>query len=141
MHKILSRKFFIISMCLIFLISLGYIYALYSILNPQTQKENLISSQPVTSEPVSLTLTVTNPNDNSLVFNDDLLISGKASLGSVVIISSEDNDTVVNPKQDGIFSLTYKLNLGINQIIISSVDETGNIKQEQRMIYYSKEKI
>ncbi|MDO8570545.1 MAG: hypothetical protein Q7R97_03090 [Candidatus Daviesbacteria bacterium] len=141
MHKILSRKFFIISMCLIFLIGLGYIFALYSILNPPVPKENLITSQPVTREPVSLTLTVTNPNDNSLVFNEDLLISGKASLGSIVIISSEDDDTIVNPKQDGTFSLTYKLNQGVNKLTIASIDESGNIKQENRMIYYSKEKI
>lgn len=141
MKKVLSQKAFSISMCLIFLISLGLIIGLYYILYPQVPKENLISSIPVTSEPVSLTLTVTNPNDNSLIFNEDLLISGRASNSSVIIITSEEEDLVIYPKKDGSFSLTYKLTPGINDLTIGAFDETGNNKQEKRTIYFSKEKI
>ncbi len=141
MHKIISQKIFIISMCLIFLTGLGYIVALYYILNPQTTKENLVTSLPVTKEPVSLTLIINSPNGNSLVFDEDILISGKASENNIVIITSDDNDLVLNPKKDGTFSLSYKLSPGINNLTISSFDETGNNKQEQRMVYFSKEKI
>lgn len=141
MHKILSRKLFIISMCLILIIGLGYIFGLYFLLNPQIPKENLITSLPVTKEPVSLTLVVNSPNDNSLVFSEDILISGKASENNIVIITSDNNDLILNPKKDGTFSLTYKLSPGTNNLLISSFDENGNNKQEQRMVYYSKEKI
>ena len=95
----------------------------------------------MTREPVSLTFTITNPNDNSLVFEEDLLISGKASESSVVIISSEEDDLVLNPKSNGTFSLTYKLTPGINQLTIGAFDENGNNKKEQRTIYFSKEKM
>ena len=141
MNKTLSQRFFIISMCLIFSISLGYLVTIYFILNPQTPKENLITSLPVTKEPVSLSLTVSSPNDNSLVFNENILISGKASSGSVVILSSEDDDVVITSSKDGNFSLTYKLSPGTNDFTIGAFDATGNNKKEERTVYYSKDKI
>ncbi|MDO8639089.1 MAG: hypothetical protein Q7R43_05940 [Candidatus Daviesbacteria bacterium] len=141
MHKILSQKLFIISMCLIFIIGLGYIFALYFILNPQVPKENLITSQPVTHEPVSSSLDITSPNDNLLVFNEDLLIYGNTSLGNIIIISSDTTDSAIYPNSDGNFSLTYKLTPGINDLTINAFDKMGNNKKEERMVYFSKEKI
>ena len=50
---------------------------------------------PVTKEPTTLTLELFSPDDNSLVFQPDLVISGKTSTQSAVLISSEDSDVVI----------------------------------------------
>jgi hypothetical protein len=109
-------------------------------LGPKTLS-HLSKDGPVTSEPVSFSLNLSSPDDNLLVFSSDLLISGQAAPGAAVIISFEGEDLVVEPSKTGEFSLTAKLDEGINQFTVSAFDNNGNSKSENRTVYYSKEKI
>lgn len=100
-----------------------------------------VSITPVTKEPVSLTLSLSSPDDNFLTFDQDLLIQGKTSSSAVIILSSNNKDYVLEPSSKGNFSLTLKLENGVNQLLVKVFDNQGNSKSEERTVYYSSEKI
>ncbi len=95
---------------------------------------------PVSTTPVSFTLSVTSPENNALVFDPTILVQGKTSPNSTVIISNQ-NDLPLTANQNGDFSTTIKLQAGINQLTIGAVDEMGNTKSETRTVYYTKTKL
>lgn len=149
MFKLLSLKFLLIVIFLIALIGLGITLAypgifdtkLTEILKFKPVSSPLLSSNPVSSEPVSLTLNLSHPEDNNLVFDEDLLIEGKSSKDTLVLISLEDRDQIIETDTEGNFSQTVKLIEGVNHLSVSAFDQLGNLKSEERTIYYSKEKI
>lgn len=97
--------------------------------------------QPVTSTPVSFTLTVSSPEDNALVFDPTILIQGKTSPGSTIIISGQTEDLPLPVGDNGNFSTTIKLQNGVNRLTIASFDAAGNTKSETRTIFYTKTKL
>lgn len=108
---------------------------------PKTEQSSLISSTPVTSEPVSLSLNINNPDNNLLVFESDLLISGKTSPNTTLVLSLDKEDWVGNIDNLGNFSDTAKLKEGVNHLVVTVFDSQGNSKSESRTIYFSKEKL
>lgn len=114
--------------------------ALYFFLNNTPKSAPVLSQGPVTSEPVSLTLALTNPDDNILVFSSDLLIQGTTSPNSTVLISSDD-DQIIQADSKGNFSSSIKVSEGVNQLEVTAFDNQGNSKSEVRTVYYSTEKI
>lgn len=141
MTKQLPLRIFILSMIFVFLLALVYIAGLYFILNPAIKNNTLIKSTPVTSPPVSLTFNLSNPDDNLLVFDADLLIQGKTSPNAIVLLSSNENDKILEINNQGEFSTTLKLESGVNNLIISTFDNSGSSKTEKRTVFYSEEKI
>ena len=119
----------------------GYFADQYFFKGKNPQNQTSLSIQPVTSEPVSLTLDLSSPNDNLLVFDPDLLIQGATTPGAIVITSINNNNYVLDINSKGEFSSTIKLTEGVNQIMLSAFDSVGNGKTESRTIYYSKEKL
>ncbi len=116
------------------------IYYFYNQINSQSTT-SLQNFSPVTQEPVSLTLNLSSPDDNSLVFSEDLLIQGKASPKTVVILSTNTQDYLLEPNKQGDFSITVKLQEGLNLLSVNAFDNLGNNKSENKTIYYSEEKI
>lgn len=143
MNKHLSPTAFTLSMFFLLLLGLGFLAGLYLFLNPNklATPADLISTGPVTSEPVSLTLNLSSPNDNILVFDPHILVQGKTIPKAIVILSSNSDDETLNVDNDGNFSTTIKLKEGVNEIDVASFDNLGNSKEEKRMIYYSPEKV
>lgn len=142
MFKNLGTKFFILSMLTILIFGIASIVFLYFLLNPRQNPVAFLDNyQPVTSLPVSLNLDISSPDDNLLLFDGDLLISGKTVPGALVLITTNDQNLLFNAASDGYFSKTIKLQSGVNQFTISSFDNLGNYKTEFRTIYYSEEKL
>lgn len=141
MGKKLSTKTFLLSMVVVFLLGLGSIVGVYLIVNPKNNNNPLISEGPVTSEPVSLILNLTSPDDNTLVFDSDLLIQGQVSKGSFVLLSLNEEDQILDTSDKGDLSKTIKLEDGVNKIMVTVFDNLGNSKTEKRTVFYSTEKI
>lgn len=153
----LMHRGFILTAFLIFFFGLIVIFILYLFTNPkalenfsfgqifnkfsQTNQSSLVTSSPVTTEPVSISLNLSSPDDNILVFESSILISGKTSPNATVILSLDEEDRIIEAKASGNFSDTVKLKEGVNNLIISTFDNQGNGKSESRTIYYSKEKL
>jgi hypothetical protein len=96
---------------------------------------------PITSEPASLTLEVSSPDDDTLSFDPSIVISGKTAPSSSVLISSFSHDTAIEAKNDGSFSTLLDLAEGVNDIKIYVFDKNGDQREISRSVFYSKEKI
>lgn len=143
MSKLLSTKTFIISQSLILVISLIFLGLLHYLVNIQYQENQVFSLKrgPVTRPPATLTLEVSSPDENSLVFEPQILISGKTLPNLQVIISSEYEDIITQVKPDGRFSADFPLKEGVNNIEVVVFDRDGEQKFLKRLVFYSKEKI
>lgn len=140
-NGVTSTRFFIISMSGILIIGLLLLGGLYVLLNQETLKRQEVGINPVTSEPVSLTLNLSSPDENLLVFEPDILIQGQTTPNSTVLLNTEDKDIMIDTTPNGNFSLTLKLKQGLNNLNLTVFDPQGNSKNESRTIYYSQEKI
>lgn len=103
---------------------------------PQKEQSSLISSAPVTSEPISLSLNLSSPDNNLLVFDSDILVSGKTSSQATLILSLDEDDFAMEVDTSGNFSSTLKLKNGVNHLIVTVFDHQGNSKSESRTIYF-----
>jgi hypothetical protein len=141
MTKNLGTSSFIFSMILILLVALGFFMYLHFFVNPKEEPSTILNYQPVTTNPLSLTLNLSSPDDNLLVYDTNLLVSGQTTSGTLVLITINENNQTLNASKQGDFSQTVKLQSGINQVIVSVFDNQGNYKSEERSIYYSEEKL
>lgn len=139
--KNLSTTFFVFSMIIILLAGSGFFIALHFFVNPLQNPMTVSNYQPVTLERVSLTLDLSSPDDNSLVFDNNLLVSGKTTSSAMILITLNDSNQLISSGNQGDFSLTIKLLPGGNELIVSAFDNLGNYKSEQRTIYYSEAKL
>lgn len=144
MNKYLSTKTFVLTLSAILIFGLTFIGGLYYILNYQYQNTNispLLSGSPVTSEPVSLTLNLTDPSDNLLTTSSAILVTGETSPAAVVIFNLNEDYSSLEAGDKGGFSTTLKLTSGVNKLAVTVFDNLGNSKIENRTLYYSTEKI
>lgn len=140
--KKLSLSQFIIAHLLLFIIGLAFLAGLYYILNLQYTKPNKpFLAGPITSPPKSLRLDLDQPDDESISYNSQITVSGKAGPQKTVLISTPTTDIVTGSKTDGSFSAILELEEGINKITITAFDSLGESKSEQRTVYYSEGKI
>ncbi|MDO8573585.1 MAG: hypothetical protein Q7R77_02445 [Candidatus Daviesbacteria bacterium] len=138
----LSGKHFILANCIILFTGLALLGGLYYILNIQYQQpKTLFSRGPVTTQPRSLRLELEQPEDDSLVFTDSLIISGKTLPSKEVLIYTDDTNLIVNSKPDGSFTGEIDLAPFENKITVVVFNATGKSKSQERTVYYSKEKI
>ena len=107
----------------------------------QSTSAVLKSFDPITHQPVSFDLQVTNPDDQSLLFDKSLLVSGKTSSKAKIIISDDGDDTEVDADQDGNFSQSITLDSGLNHLVIAAFADNGDSKQVVRTIYYSQDQL
>lgn len=142
MNKVLSTKAFIISHFTILVLSLIFLGGFYYVLNVDQINDTPIKDYlPVTLKPVSFNLDVTNPDDELLVFDKSLVISGKTAPRASVIISFADQNAGLAADGNGEFSKVVVLNKGVNEISIAAFDSSGNTKNVSRTIYFSEEKL
>lgn len=141
MTKEISTTFFTISMIILLLAGLGFFMYLNFFVNPATSPLTTATYTPVTTNPVSLTLNLSSPDDNLLIFDPNLLVSGQTTANVLVLITVNSDNQILNASKQGDFSQTVKLIPGVNQVIVSVFDNQGNYKSEARSIYYSGEKL
>lgn len=138
---VLSTKTFIISHIAILVSALIFFGGLYYILYQDKFQPAPLQYNPVTREPVSLFLEISNPEDEILVYEDNLIVSGKTGPDAAVIISTNESDIGLQSGKDGQFSRVFNLSPGTNIIEITSFDPEGNSKSQTKSVYYSEEKL
>lgn len=101
-----------------------------------TGESPLISTSVTSTAPISPTLTVSKhlitidqPEDNSVVSSNELIISGKTTPKSIVAIVSEKNEYFTEADEAGLFSQKIELITGVNEIKIVSL--TSNEEQAE----------
>lgn len=138
----LSAKTFIISMVIILALSLGFVGYIYKTVNPSDNLSNLINKYiPVSKKPASIQLTLNSPDDNQLVFDNTLLVSGSTNPGASVVISDQSFDHLLKANDQGNFSDTVALDSGVNIFTVTVFSDNGDTKSNIKQVYYSKTKI
>lgn len=138
----LSSNQFVLSQVLILIAGLISLGALYFILNIQYQKPKApFLNGPVTTLPKSLRLDLDQPDQDSLIFSESIIVSGKTAPSKEVLISTDTSDSVIKSKPDGSFSTVLDLDEGVNRITATVFDSTGDSRSAERTVYFSKEKI
>ena len=140
--KKIPPKYFILSQLFILILSLIFLFGIHYIVNIQYKVSDKPFAQgPVTSKPKSFTLNLTQPDENALVFDKEILLSGETGPNMEVLVSTDKDNIVIKSNTDGSFSANLTLTEGVNKIRVVVFDQTGDFREEERIIYYSKEKI
>lgn len=143
-EKTISTQTFVLSNFLLLIIGLLLIFGLYYYVhNGQIFPVNnsLLNYLPATKKPTSLVLELKSPDDNLLTFNGAITISGSTLPNTNLIISTNNQDFNLESDNKGQFSKIIDLDLGLNEIMVNAFDKEGNIKSEERIIFYSEEKL
>lgn len=137
----LSFRIFLISHLGILLAGLIFLGGIYYILHFDQNPLNLQNYNPVTKQSISFDLEVTGPEDNTLVFDSSIIVSGKTDPLSTVIISDNQKNIGLEADQNGNFTKVVTLFPGVNYLTISAFNPKGNIKTQRLTVYYSTEKL
>jgi hypothetical protein len=85
-------------------------------------------------------LSVDSPQDESIVDNENLAISGKATQKSKIILSSSIEEKIYETNSDGLFVGSIKIKEGKNIIHVLSI-QGKSTHQKLLTIYYTSEKL
>lgn len=140
MGKELSFKVFIVAIGLIFIAGLAGIAGLYFYLN-KDQYDSQFVYNPISKEPSSFSLTINAPEDNSLIQDGSVILSGKTAPFATIIVLNGDRTTGFEAQQSGDFSKIINLNEGVNMLQITAYDKEGAIKTAAKNVYYTKDKL
>lgn len=139
MMKPLPPVVFIIFMIVILSLGIGFSIALHFFVKIPVIPA--IYQGPVTTKPISLFLNLSSPDNNKLVFEESLLVQGQTIPHALVLLSLENEDKIIDVDNMGNFSITIKLSSDVNQFTAAVFDNLGNSKKEERIVYFSKDKL
>lgn len=104
------------------------------------QKEAPVQNELLEPTPTSLpalSLTITEPEDNSISEEDEIEISGQTAPGSTVALLYETDEEIIEADEKGLFTTTIPLEGGSNEIEIISFDQEGNEASQTLTIVYT----
>jgi len=110
--------------------------------NNKTQKTEVGENQPIVTETSStedgqIPLTISSPEDNSLVDQEKIEIVGKTKAGATIVILYEKGEEVFQADEQGEFSQEITLVGGANEIKITVFDTEGNEANQSLNLVYS----
>jgi hypothetical protein len=126
---------------LIGLLAAGVAFYFYqstkTVSNPNQITLNAPSPTPTPRPTVYISLS--NPNDETIVSSKTLTINGKTNPNATIIIYTSGDQQVIQPSTQGDFSTTIAIDDGENLIKITSILPGGEITSVQRTVTYSTE--
>lgn len=96
-------------------------------------------TQPTPTPSSNVPLTIDQPANESVVKTKSITISGKSSPNSVLVLTTDTDDQVVNPASNGNYSITTTLSDGTNQATITAIAPDGLETKKTITITYSTE--
>lgn len=125
-------------MVLIGLLVAGAAFYFYQSTKVVSSKSTVSSKTLITPTPLpSIFLSINTPNNETVVSNKSVFISGKTSVDATVIIITEAEQIVLKPSLQGDFSTTLIIDNGQNLIRIQSISPNGEIASAERTVTYS----
>lgn len=118
------------------------IFYLYQQTKTVPEETKIISKveKSVSSAPQSnILLTVDTPLDESLSETRSVQVKGKTNPENTVIITTNQEDEIVNPSNDGAYSATVTISAGGNKIVVRSITPNGEETSLSRIVTFSTE--
>jgi len=92
----------------------------------------------VTPQPTSTsTLIINNPEDEQIVTNKTMTVSGTTQPNVFVVIANNDHQFLTTADGSGNFSLQIELEAGSNVIQVHSIDEEGKTTSQERTVIFT----
>ena len=128
------------------LFALGVIYfpnIISRVFRSNSQITDLTPSPTIAISTTALSLDITEPLSDAVLFNDKTSIKGKIQpAGKKIIIADTGNESLITTSADnGEFSKEVVLNEGVNLYSISVYDENGNRETKTITLFYTPEKL
>lgn len=108
---------------------------------PSTQQSKVVAKQTPTPTPqksVAL-LTVDSPKDEEVVETKKITVSGKTIPDATVIVTSDLDEQILTPAQNGNFSGSITIDDGENKIVFTAITKGGQESTIIRVVTYSTE--
>lgn len=115
-----------------------YIYQLTKTI-PGTNIKPVSITLPTPTPSSSIFLALSSPNDESVVSAKTITVSGNTNPNSVIAITTQTNQQVVTPAQNGNFSATVSIEGGENLIEVTAIAPNGEEKVVKRTVTFSTE--
>lgn len=114
-----------------------YFYQTTKVIPDKSNTSNIISPTPTPKPTIFLSLS--QPNNESVVSSKTLKISGKTEVGATVVIITDSDQLILEPSSQGDFSTTIIISNGQNLINIHAISQNGDTTSVQRTVTYSTE--
>ncbi|MEK7182813.1 MAG: hypothetical protein AAB694_01500, partial [Patescibacteria group bacterium] len=101
-----------------------------------TQATSTPASLPSSS---TLTITITQPDDEALVDTDSITVEGKTTPLATVVITSPVDEVVTVADNSGAFRAEAKLEPGANALLVTSFGENNTSVEKELTVTYSTE--
>lgn len=142
MSRQVSPLTFVSALSIILLLGIGATFAFKQFLANSLPETLWALGQTVTAPTASFAFTLNTPDDDSLVYDKGLVVSGKTQAYAAVVISTDDDqDTGLQADKEGNFSQVITLSPGLTHLEVSAFDKDGNTKKFYRTVYYSTQKL
>lgn len=104
---------------------------------PQKPTAKTVVSTPTkTLSQQSLFLSITKPQDQSILNDKSLTIEGKTTPNTRLIVTKSQNETVVKSDGNGNFNLKLNLDAGVNTILFTAVNDQNETKSATLTVAY-----
>ncbi len=113
------------------------VWRLNTSLSSKKQSNNTEATPAPTQSPDSLGLTISKPSELAVFRNSSVSVEGATKASSWVVISGEEDDRITTASQAGAFSADLELTGGLNQIVVTSFNESGDKSQKTILVVYS----
>lgn len=95
------------------------------------------SPTPQPNAPKELKITLDKPENEDVVTNNSVTVSGLTKNLAWVAVSGENGDFILQADGSGVFQQEVDLNPGVNQIKVTAFDKDGNESATQVLVVYS----
>lgn len=107
-----------------------------------SEKNPEVASQPPSPIPHLPNLKIFQPENNLVVYDDEIMLQGESDPELIIsILSEDDQQTIFQTGKEGTFSAKIKLISGANEIKVISFDSEGKKVEENLTIILSSTKI
>lgn len=125
-------------MVLIGLLVAGAAFYFYQSTKVVSSKSTVSSNTLITPTPQpSIFLSINTPDNETVVSNKSVFISGKTSADATVVIITDSDQLILKPSLQGDFSTTLIINNGQNLIRIRTISPNGEEASAERTVTYS----
>jgi cytoskeletal protein RodZ len=98
-----------------------------------------VAMQPTKAPNNSDVFTIDSPGDEQVYSQKSITIKGTAVKGATITVSTDDEDQVVQPADNGDFTLTQTIPNGTSLIEFTTIFPDGTVKKIDRTVTFSTE--
>lgn len=98
--------------------------------------QELLPTAAPEEDPNAFHVIINEPAPESITDKRTITVKGSTNPGNTVVISTNQDDVVAVPKDDGSFSTSVTINAGTNLIVARAMNEEGETTEDTRIVTF-----